>query len=64
MCRTGDQTPKGISCILVEKDTPGLSFGKKEEKVCFDFFIEKYLMIRNVILGRMEFSTNKTSHYG
>jgi alkylation response protein AidB-like acyl-CoA dehydrogenase len=64
MCRTGDQTPKGISCILVEKDTPGLSFGKKEEKVCFDFFIEKYLMIRNVILGRMEFSTNKTSDYG
>jgi hypothetical protein len=33
MCRTGDQTPKGISCILIEKDTPGLSFGKKEEKV-------------------------------
>jgi isobutyryl-CoA dehydrogenase len=34
MCRTGDQTPKGISCILVEKEAPGLSFGKKEEKVC------------------------------
>ena len=33
MCRTGDRSPKGISCILVEKDTPGLSFGKKEEKV-------------------------------
>ena len=33
MCRTGDQSPKGISCILVEKNTPGLSFGKKEEKV-------------------------------
>ena len=33
MCRTGDQTPKGISCILVEKNSPGLSFGKKEEKV-------------------------------
>lgn len=34
MCRTGDQTPKGISCLLIEKDTPGLAFGKKEEKVC------------------------------
>ena len=33
MCRTGDQSPKGISCVLVEKGTPGLSFGKKEEKV-------------------------------
>jgi len=25
--------PKGISCILVENGTPGLSFGKKEKKV-------------------------------
>ena len=34
MCRTGDSGPKGISCILVEKDsTPGLSFGKKELKM-------------------------------
>ena len=34
MCRTGDDGPKGISCIVVERDTPGLSFGKKEKKVC------------------------------
>ena len=27
MCRTGGDGPKGVSCILVEKDTPGLSFG-------------------------------------
>lgn len=33
MCRTGQPGPKGISCILVEKDTPGLSFGKKEQKL-------------------------------
>jgi isobutyryl-CoA dehydrogenase len=35
MCRTGskDSGPKGISCMLVEKNTPGLSFGKKESKV-------------------------------
>ena len=34
MCRTGDSSPKGISCLLVEKDsTPGLSFGKKEQKM-------------------------------
>lgn len=30
MCKTGE---KEISCILVEKDTPGLSFGKREEKM-------------------------------
>ena len=33
MSRTGEPGPKGISCLLVEKGTPGLSFGKKEKKV-------------------------------
>jgi alkylation response protein AidB-like acyl-CoA dehydrogenase len=33
MLRTGAAGPKGISCIVVEKGTPGLSFGKKEKKL-------------------------------
>jgi butyryl-CoA dehydrogenase len=33
MVRTGGEGSKGISCILVEKNTPGLSFGKKEMKL-------------------------------
>jgi hypothetical protein len=33
MVRTGAQGPKGISCLLVEKGTPGLSFGKQEKKL-------------------------------
>ncbi len=33
MVRTGGTGPKGISCLLVEKDRPGLSFGKKELKL-------------------------------
>jgi len=33
MVRTGDDTPRGISCVVVEKDTPGLSFGKLERKL-------------------------------
>ncbi len=33
MVRTGGEGPKGISTIVVEKDTPGLSFGKKERKL-------------------------------
>jgi len=33
MVRTGGDGPKGISCVLVPKDTPGLSFGKLEEKL-------------------------------
>uniref|UniRef100_A0A6Q2XDQ2 Isobutyryl-CoA dehydrogenase, mitochondrial n=1 Tax=Esox lucius TaxID=8010 RepID=A0A6Q2XDQ2_ESOLU len=33
MCRTGGKGAKGISCVVVEKGTPGLSFGKKEKKV-------------------------------
>ncbi|GIY58419.1 isobutyryl-CoA dehydrogenase, mitochondrial [Caerostris extrusa] len=33
MARTGESGPKGISCFVVEKGTPGLSFGKKEKKL-------------------------------
>ena len=33
MVRTGGDGPKGISCIAVEKDTPGLSFGAQEQKL-------------------------------
>jgi alkylation response protein AidB-like acyl-CoA dehydrogenase len=33
MVRTGEDGPKGISCIVVEKGTAGLSFGKKERKM-------------------------------
>ena len=33
MVRTGGPGPKGISCIVVEKGTPGLSFGKQEKKL-------------------------------
>jgi len=33
MARTGDDSPRGISAILVEKGTPGLNFGKKEHKL-------------------------------
>ena len=33
MVRTGGAGPKGISCLVVEKNAPGLSFGKKERKL-------------------------------
>lgn len=33
MARTGGEGPQGISCILVEKDRAGISFGKREEKM-------------------------------
>jgi alkylation response protein AidB-like acyl-CoA dehydrogenase len=33
MVRTGREGPKGISCLVVEKETKGLSFGKNEEKM-------------------------------
>ena len=33
MCRTGGEGPKGISTLVVPKDTPGLSFGKQEKKL-------------------------------
>ena len=33
MVRTGGEGPKGISCLVVEKGTPGLSFGVPEKKL-------------------------------
>ncbi len=33
MVRTGDEGAGGISCLVVEKDAPGLSFGKLETKL-------------------------------
>lgn len=33
MVRTGAEGPKGISAVIVEKGTPGLSFGRQEKKM-------------------------------
>ena len=33
MVRTGEAGPKGISCLIVENGTPGLSFGAQERKL-------------------------------
>jgi alkylation response protein AidB-like acyl-CoA dehydrogenase len=33
MVRTGGEGPKGITCLIVEKGTPGLSFGANEKKM-------------------------------
>ena len=33
MVRTGEDGPKGISCIVIEKDMPGVSFGAQEKKL-------------------------------
>lgn len=33
MCRTGEDGPKGVSTVLVENGTNGLSFGKQEDKM-------------------------------
>jgi len=33
MCRTSDDGAKGISCFVIEKDMPGVSFGAQEKKL-------------------------------
>jgi alkylation response protein AidB-like acyl-CoA dehydrogenase len=33
MCRTGEEGPRGISCLLVENGAEGLSFGANEKKM-------------------------------
>ncbi|MCA8930329.1 MAG: acyl-CoA dehydrogenase family protein, partial [Alphaproteobacteria bacterium] len=33
MVRTGDDSPRGITCLAIPKDAPGLSFGEQERKM-------------------------------
>ena len=33
MVRTGGEGPKGVSCLVIDKDTPGVSFGANEKKM-------------------------------
>lgn len=33
MVRTGEDGPRGISCLVIEKDMPGVSFGPNERKL-------------------------------
>ena len=33
MVRTGGEGPKGISCLVIEKDMPGVTFGAQERKL-------------------------------
>ncbi|MDR7101959.1 acyl-CoA dehydrogenase family protein [Croceicoccus sp. BE223] len=33
MVRTGEDGPKGISCVVIDKDMPGVSFGANEKKL-------------------------------
>lgn len=33
MVRTGEEGPKGISCLVIEKDMPGVGFGAQEKKL-------------------------------
>lgn len=33
MVRTGEEGPRGISCLAIERDTPGVSFGANEKKL-------------------------------
>ena len=33
MVRTGEEGPKGISCLVIERDMPGVSFGANERKL-------------------------------
>ena len=52
MCRTGGPGPKGISCLLVEKDTPGLSFGKKEVKMGWNSQPTRQVILEDAVVPK------------
>ena len=50
MARTGGEGPKGVSAFLVPGDTPGLSFGKKEEKMGLRASPTVEVIMRDVVI--------------
>src|SRR3546814_15729599 len=48
MVRTGDPGPKGISCLVIEKDRPGVSFGAKERKLGWNASPTAQVILDNV----------------
>ena len=48
MVRTGDEGPKGISCLVIEKDMPGVSFGANERKLGWHAQPTRQVMFDNV----------------
>ncbi len=47
MARTGGEGPKGISCFIVEKGAPGLSFGALEKKLGWKTQPTRMVMFEN-----------------
>ena len=48
MVRTGDDSSKGISCLVIEKDMEGVSFGAKERKLGWNASPTAQVMFDNV----------------
>ncbi|WP_395376316.1 acyl-CoA dehydrogenase family protein [Marinicella sp. W31] len=48
MARTGQEGPKGISCIMVPADLDGISYGKKEEKMGWNSQPTRLVSFENV----------------
>lgn len=48
MARTGDAGAKGISAFMIDKDTPGLSFGANEKKMGWRAQPTRQVMLDNV----------------
>ncbi len=48
MVRTGEAGPKGISCLVIEKDTPGVSFGAPERKLGWNASPTAQVILENV----------------
>lgn len=48
MARTGEAGPKGISCFLVEANSEGISYGRKEEKMGWNSQPTRTITFENV----------------
>nr|WP_222928581.1 acyl-CoA dehydrogenase family protein [Oceanobacillus piezotolerans] len=52
VARTSEDRTKGISLFIVEKGTPGLSFGKEEDKMGIRGSVTREVILENVRVGK------------
>ena len=54
MCRTGGDGPKGISCVVVPKDTPGVAPIVCCNEICLFSLTEKFVAVVGLSFGKQE----------
>ncbi|TDT32842.1 acyl-CoA dehydrogenase family protein [Naumannella halotolerans] len=64
MARTGESGPRGISTFVIEKDTPGLSFGANEKKMGWNAQPTRQVILDDVRIPRDNLLSSEGAGFG